>query len=111
MRKKLTSVGGGAVSVKAFATRCEAELDRLDILVNNAGMGSIKFNKTMDGHEEMMQVNVLSTGLLTVLLLPLIANSAATPVGEGSHDVSPHITLISSASKHPTSQTCSSLQS
>lgn len=87
-------------SVKAFATRCEAELDRLDVLVNNAGMGALKFDKTADGYEEMLQVNVLSTGLLSVLLLPLLAKSATVNAGAGSKEFSPHLPIVGSSSKH-----------
>lgn len=59
-------------SVLAFVERAKT-LDRLDIAVLNAGIGPVKrtFNgKT--GHDEIIQVNYLSTALLAILLLPVV---------------------------------------
>jgi retinol dehydrogenase 12 len=38
-------------SVKAFATKCEAELDRLDVFLSNAGLMSGPWQTTKDGWE------------------------------------------------------------
>ncbi len=93
---------GDDCSVRAFATRCQVELDRLDIFVNNAGVNNFQhWNLTPDGHEELLQVMVLSTGLLSVLLLPLLAKSATTYPAEGSKDLSPHITIVTSSCEPP----------
>lgn len=69
-------------SIEAFAQRCQ-KLDRLDVGVLNAGITSANFviNEST-GHEEMFQVNYLSTALLSILLLPALSKkteSANTP--------------------------------
>lgn len=60
-------------SVVAFADRAEAELSRLDIAILNAGIGPLQraFNEHT-GHDQVVQVNYLSTALLAVLLLRVI---------------------------------------
>lgn len=59
-------------SITAFSERTKS-LERLDIFVHNAGLVKVQFelNKTT-GHEETVQVNYLSTALLTILLLPVL---------------------------------------
>jgi len=67
-------------SVCAFAQRCST-LPRLDVAILNAGIGSgpaSKINKAT-GHEETIQVNYLSTALLSILLLPTL--SPKNPTG------------------------------
>ncbi|ROV94089.1 hypothetical protein VMCG_08244 [Cytospora schulzeri] len=68
-------------SITAFAERTKS-LEKLDIFVHNAGVMRVKFelNKTT-GHEETVQVNYLSTALLTILLLPILKekNTPETP--------------------------------
>ncbi|KAK2595855.1 hypothetical protein N8I77_013647 [Diaporthe amygdali] len=58
-------------SVMAFAQRARS-LNRLDIVNLNAGIGPAKrvFNANT-GHDEVIQVNYLSTALLAILLLPV----------------------------------------
>lgn len=58
-------------SVRQFAKQIIATENRLDILINNAGIaiGSGDSVKTEDGFTEIMQVNYLSSFLLTYLLL------------------------------------------
>lgn len=76
-------------SVKAFAERVERELERLDVALLNAGLMMRAFQKSPEGWEETMQVNVLSTALLALLLLPKLRASK-------SKDVTPHLTIVSS---------------
>ncbi|KAK4107071.1 NAD(P)-binding protein [Canariomyces notabilis] len=59
-------------SVMAFADRAKSSLTRLDIAVLNAGICPAKriFN-AKTGHDEIIQVNYLSTALLAMLLLPV----------------------------------------
>ncbi|RYP08080.1 hypothetical protein DL764_002120 [Monosporascus ibericus] len=66
-------------SITAFADRAKT-LNRLDITVLNAGLVLIKneLNKNT-GHDETIQVNYLSTALLTVLLLPVANNVPLLP--------------------------------
>ena len=52
-------------------------MDRLDILINNAGIGTAGPRQTsVEGFELRFAVNYLAGFLLTLLLLPLIKNSA-----------------------------------
>ncbi|KAI9697179.1 MAG: hypothetical protein M1836_004743 [Candelina mexicana] len=79
-------------SVKAFAQRVDKELDRVDAAVLNAGLVMRNFKLSPEGWEETLQVNVLSTALLGILLLPKLKASKKdmrTPrlviVGSGNH--------------------------
>ncbi|KAH7349714.1 hypothetical protein B0T11DRAFT_134095 [Plectosphaerella cucumerina] len=62
-----------ASSVRDFARRCES-LDRLDIVVLNAACGKMSFERVGGGkgREATLQVNYLSTMLLTILLVPIL---------------------------------------
>ena len=64
-------------SVKSFAEKCKT-LSRLDIAILNAGLVKHGFNVVGTGHEEVFQVNYLSTALLAYLLLPMIKTKRAT---------------------------------
>jgi NAD(P)-dependent dehydrogenase (short-subunit alcohol dehydrogenase family) len=59
-------------SIRAFAKKC-ATLPRLDMALLSAGIMNVdlQINKST-GHEEMFQVNYLSTTLLGLLLLPIL---------------------------------------
>lgn len=83
-------------SVRAFAARCNAELERLDVACLNAGITGFNWRTTADGWEETLQVNNLSTGLLGVLLVPVLAKSATLPAAEGSKPLKPHLSVMSS---------------
>ncbi|KAL8984292.1 MAG: hypothetical protein Q9205_001707, partial [Flavoplaca limonia] len=63
-------------SVQAFARRCDA-LPKLDFAILNAGILKVEMqvNKST-GHEEVLQVNYLSTALLAIVLLPILAKSS-----------------------------------
>ncbi|KAH7921754.1 NAD(P)-binding protein [Leucogyrophana mollusca] len=66
-------------SVRAFVDRFESEGGgKVDALVANAGIASGTYAKTQDGWEKMLQVNYLSTALLSLLMLPHLIN-ASTP--------------------------------
>ncbi|KJZ75567.1 hypothetical protein HIM_05030 [Hirsutella minnesotensis 3608] len=75
-------------SVRAFAARAAA-LDRLDALVNNASVLTVAW-ATAEDHELMVTVNVLSTFLLTVMLLPALRRTAA------KFNIMPHVVIVSS---------------
>ena len=47
----------------------------LDTVILNAGMNNLVYNRTVDGFEEVMQVNYLANVLLSFLLLPLLKTS------------------------------------
>lgn len=72
-------------SIKAFAKRAETQLDKLDIAVLNAGIMKIAFTSSQYGWEQTMQINVISTTLLALLLMPKLKASKTdsyTPVLE-----------------------------
>ncbi|KAH8704875.1 hypothetical protein BGW36DRAFT_366338 [Talaromyces proteolyticus] len=76
-------------SVKAFGARA-AQLPRLDIVVENAALAVSDF-RLIEGHERQITINVISTILLALLLLPKIQETARRfPAAEG------HITIVSS---------------
>ncbi|KAK7909090.1 hypothetical protein PG985_014968 [Apiospora marii] len=72
-------------SVTALAERAEKTLERLDIVVLNAGVAKSVYKRVAaTGHEETIQVNVLSTALLAILLLPFVkAKCAAADAAPG----------------------------
>jgi NAD(P)-dependent dehydrogenase (short-subunit alcohol dehydrogenase family) len=73
-------------SVVSFAHRATTELDHLDVAVLNAGVRKVVHEPSKHGWEEDLQVNVLSTTLLGILLLPKLKDSQThtgkTPVLE-----------------------------
>jgi NAD(P)-dependent dehydrogenase (short-subunit alcohol dehydrogenase family) len=64
--------------VRRLAAQVLSENDRLDVLVNNAGVAlpGTERHLSKDGHELTFAVNYLSHFLVTMLLLPLLENSA-----------------------------------
>ena len=60
-------------SIQVFVRKCNTELPRIEYAVLNAGGAPTNFNKVPStGHETAIQVNHLSTILLTILLLPVL---------------------------------------
>ncbi|OJD38128.1 short-chain dehydrogenase [Diplodia corticola] len=76
-------------SVRAFAKRAAAELDRIDVLLENAGVALAEWTEA-EGTETSVQVNVIGTVLLAVLLLPKLKASAA------AFATTPHLTIVTS---------------
>ncbi|KAK4172949.1 hypothetical protein QBC36DRAFT_195807 [Triangularia setosa] len=69
-------------SVKHFASRVETDLDRVDVVVENAGLFMYDF--LMAEEDEMnITVNVVSTLLLGVLLLPKLRETSVKTKKEG----------------------------
>lgn len=77
-------------SVQSFADRVNAQFPRLDAVILNAGTLQARSVKSPDGWEETLQVNVVSTVLLGLLLLPNLL--AAARSGSGPT----HLTFVSS---------------
>lgn len=75
-------------SVKQFAQRAQG-LQRLDVVVENAGIAPSTFAMAED-NESMVTVNVISTFLLGLLILPKLRETAA------KFNVQPHLTVVSS---------------
>lgn len=66
-------------------------LPRLDVLILNAGLSAGTWRLSPDGWEETLQVNVLSTALLALRLLPKMVSSAKKNPGW-----TPHLVIVSS---------------
>jgi NAD(P)-dependent dehydrogenase (short-subunit alcohol dehydrogenase family) len=81
--------------VKKFIDTLEADdtVKDIDTVLLNAGLQNIKYEKTPDGWEETLQVNVLSTALLGLLLVPLMR--ARKPKNE-KRATSQHLGFVSS---------------
>ncbi|TID02535.1 Short chain dehydrogenase yanD [Colletotrichum higginsianum] len=78
-------------SVTAFVRDLEKVTPRLDVALLNAGLGNPTYEKSSAGWEMAVQVNVLSTALMAVLLLPLLRASTAATAGS-----TPHLTFVNS---------------
>ncbi|KAI5892399.1 NAD(P)-binding protein [Schizophyllum commune H4-8] len=66
-------------STMQFAAELEARVDRLDLLVLNAGVTAQNGSKrtaTVDGWEPTIQVNVVSSSILAILLLPIMVRTS-----------------------------------
>lgn len=78
-------------SVKAFGERA-AKLERLDVVVENAAIANPDTFAKVGGHERHITINVISTLLLGLLLLPKLQATA-----EAFPDCSPpHLTYVTS---------------
>ena len=75
-------------SVKAFAERAN-RLDRLDAVCENAGIATRNF-KLAEGDEATITVNVISTFLLALLILPALRKTAT------KHNITPRLVIVSS---------------
>ncbi|RFU80554.1 short-chain dehydrogenase reductase sdr [Trichoderma arundinaceum] len=64
-------------SVQAFVPALEAKVEHLDVALLCAGLGNPTYVKASTGWEMAIQVNVLSTALIAILLLPLLRQTAA----------------------------------
>jgi NAD(P)-dependent dehydrogenase (short-subunit alcohol dehydrogenase family) len=79
------------ISVKAFAAKATAELDRVDALIENAGVFDFK-RILAEGHLNTVTVNVISTFLLAVLMLPKLSQTARDFKG-----AVPHLSVVGSS--------------
>ncbi|KAH7627196.1 hypothetical protein B0T09DRAFT_391590 [Sordaria sp. MPI-SDFR-AT-0083] len=69
-------------SILAFAARAEKELTTLDIAVLNAGICPVTRSFNLHtGHDEVIQVNYLSTASLAIVLLPVIQSKRQNQSG------------------------------
>ncbi|KAJ6492248.1 hypothetical protein C8R45DRAFT_990729 [Mycena sanguinolenta] len=83
-------------SVTQFAQRANTTLSRLDGAVLNAGVNTKEWDVTPDGWERILQTNVLSTGLLGILLLPLLQTTSKLPSPRPDSAIPPHLTITTS---------------
>ncbi|KAI1085513.1 hypothetical protein F5B20DRAFT_518647 [Whalleya microplaca] len=77
-------------SVQQFCETLNAQVPRLDVVLLNAGLCTPKFSSSPDGYEIALQVNVLSTALMALLLLPKLRETAATSASP------PHLCFVNS---------------
>ncbi|KAK4497251.1 hypothetical protein PRZ48_011701 [Zasmidium cellare] len=77
-------------SVQTFAEHCSTTLPRLDALIANAGI-EVKTFALAEGYEQTLTVNVLSTFLLGLLLLPKLQQTGA------EHGVETYFSVVGSA--------------
>lgn len=77
-------------SVKAFAKKATAELDRVDALIENAAV-AMSERVLAEGHALPITVNVFSTFLLAALMLPKLRDDAK------KFGILPHTTIITSS--------------
>ena len=75
-------------SVKAFATKTKT-LDRVDVLLENAGIHFIDYVEN-EGFEATIKVNVISTFLLALLMIPKLRETAK------KYNTTPHLAIVSS---------------
>ena len=76
-------------SVLAFAQRAKHELPRIDVLLLNAGI-ALQHWAEMEGMEQNIKVNVISTCLLTFLMLPHLRQAAQ------QYSTVPRVVIVSS---------------
>ena len=72
------------LSVKKFAEKVTKEVPLIDVALVNAGIAVPSHETSPEGYEMSIQVNVLSTGLLAILLLPKLRQTAAS-TGRATH--------------------------
>ncbi|KAI0197854.1 hypothetical protein F4808DRAFT_287372 [Astrocystis sublimbata] len=80
-------------SVKEFVDRLNKEVSCLHVALLCAGVAQPTYVKGPEGHELATQVNVLSTALMALLLLPKLRETAST-------GVLPHMFFVNSQSSH-----------
>jgi NAD(P)-dependent dehydrogenase (short-subunit alcohol dehydrogenase family) len=82
-------------SVKQFAARCNT-LSRIDAVIENAGVSTENF-KMAERDESTITINVVSTFLLGLLLLPKLKETAQR------YNTQPHLSIVSSGVQFLTS--------
>ncbi|CAJ2507070.1 Uu.00g082560.m01.CDS01 [Anthostomella pinea] len=86
---------GSFASVREFCRRADARLDRLDVLLENAGVAVLP-HRPLEGHNEEITVNVISTMLMGLLLLPVLRRTAMR------FNTVPHLTFVASGGHYYT---------
>ena len=83
-------------SIQSFVHKCDTDLpQRIDYTILNAGIAPTQFQKSIStGHEATVQVNHLSTALLTLLLLPTLKLKSRP------QDPPPRLTIVNSVTAH-----------
>ena len=79
-------------SIEAFVKELSTKTPQLDVVILNAGVAPVEYTLSAEGYEMTLQVNVISTAILAVILLPLLRGTA---VKTGSL---PHLVIVGSTS-------------
>jgi NAD(P)-dependent dehydrogenase (short-subunit alcohol dehydrogenase family) len=77
-------------SVRAFVKKAAAELERIDAVIENAAV-ALATREMAEGHVKPVTVNVLSTFLMAVLLVPVMREKAKKVGG-----TTPNIAIVAS---------------
>lgn len=85
---------GTADGVKTFVQQLGQATEKLDAALLNAGMITPRHSITVEGFEEMLQVNTVSTIFLATLILPIMISTS-----ESTRNPT-HLTLVSSRAAH-----------
>ncbi|KAL8974906.1 MAG: hypothetical protein Q9197_000875 [Variospora fuerteventurae] len=72
-------------SIQQFVNELDQKIDNLDVVLLNAGVGPPTYQKSPEGWEMAVQVNVLSTALMGLLLLPKLRATVQTRPGKPVH--------------------------
>ncbi|CCA75062.1 related to short-chain dehydrogenase, putative-Aspergillus fumigatus [Serendipita indica DSM 11827] len=83
-------------SVKQFAKRCNTELERIDVFIANAAVCNGDWTVTKDHWEVNIQVNIISTFLLFLRIMPKAIETSKLPPPKCGVDLSPHMAIITS---------------
>jgi NAD(P)-dependent dehydrogenase (short-subunit alcohol dehydrogenase family) len=82
-------------SIQAFTQKCQEDLTRIDFVILNAGLSPMTFSTSPStGHEKTIQVNHISTVLLSILLLPVLKNKSMR------RDRPARLTIVNSVTAH-----------
>ncbi len=90
---------GSYENVKHFCSRA-ANLDRLDAVVENAGIATPTYTE-LEGMESTVTVNVTSTFLMALLLLPKLRADAI------KYNTTPRLTIVASEAHEQVNFSCS----
>ncbi|KAI0013581.1 short-chain dehydrogenase/reductase [Xylariaceae sp. FL0662B] len=85
-------------SVKAFAKKVNQQVEKLHVVLLCAGVIIPTFQLSPEGYEINLQVNVLSTALMALLLVPKVRETAA----HKDSDYTPHICILNSLATQET---------
>jgi NAD(P)-dependent dehydrogenase (short-subunit alcohol dehydrogenase family) len=64
-------------SIREFVSNLAQTTKKLNVALLNAGIAAAKYEVSPDGWESALQVNVLGTALLTLLLVPMLRETAS----------------------------------
>lgn len=87
-------------SIRAFADRCEKDLERIDCVILNAGVDMAKYERAGiedGGYEMTIMVNVIGTFVLAILMVEVLRRKMGNTSENGGQTNPPRITIVGSA--------------